>query len=123
MHGNSGPYMQYAYVRTLSILNKAGETKDLNGDSAALNEDDLTLLKQFYKYPEVVELAAKNYSPHLLTTYLYELAQIFSAFYQKNQILKAESAERSNRLLITKATSNILKHGLSLLGIQTVEKM
>ena len=123
MHGNSGPYMQYAYVRTLSILNKAGEIKDLKGDSTALNEDDLTLLKQFYKYPEVVELAAKNYEPHLLTTYLYELAQTFSAFYQKNQILKADPAERTNRLLITKATSNIIKHGLSLLGIQTVEKM
>lgn len=123
MQGNSGPYMQYAYVRTLSILNKAEQTDNLQYDAESLNEDDITLLKQFYKYPEVVELAAKNYAPHILTTYLYELAQAFSAFYQKNRILKAESSERNNRLLITKATSNIIKQGLSLLGIQTVEKM
>jgi arginyl-tRNA synthetase len=123
MQGNSGPYMQYAYVRTLSVLNKAGSLESLETNPESLNEDDLLLLKQFYKYPEVVELAAKNYAPHLLTTYLYELAQAFSTFYQKNPILKADPSEKNNRLLITKATSNIIKHGLSLLGMQTVEKM
>lgn len=123
MQGNSGPYVQYSYVRALSILTKEKYADISPTEAPALNPDELQLLRLFSKYPEVVEMAAQSYSPHLVATYLYELAQAFNLFYQKYPILKETGAVKQLRLLLTVATSNILKHGLSLLGIQTVEKM
>jgi arginyl-tRNA synthetase len=122
INGNSAPYLLYTYVRTKSILAKKTPTYSINQDTE-INENELQLLRELIKYPEVVHDATKNVSPHLIATYLFNLAQSFNLFYQKNPILKAEAEIKELRLLITQATSNIIKDGLRLLGIQTVEKM
>ena len=126
--GDSGPYLLYTYVRTKSILEKAGlETGELS-DVTPVPDQELTpeesaLIRKLYQLPEVVALSAQQYSQHTIAKYLFDVAQLFNLFYQKNPILKADDTAKKTRLLITKATSNILNQGLHLLGIQTVEKM
>jgi len=132
MQGNSGPYVQYTYVRCKSILAKR-HTESAEGVANLpagrqgihkINEEETAILRALAKYPEVVHDAAKNYAPNYITTYLYELAQKYNFFYQKHQILKEENEKiRTFRIRLTEAVSHVLKHGLNLLGIQTVEKM
>lgn len=138
MQGNSGPYVQYTYVRCKSVLSKSYPEATLkdpekewillptsrNQNDKRINNEELALLRALIKYPEVVLETAQNFAPNYLCTYLYELSQKYNLFYQKNPILKAKHEDEKNlRLAITKATANVLKHGLTLLGIQTVEKM
>lgn len=126
MQGNSGPYVQYTYVRCKSILNKLDTSviPDPDPGSSNMNEDELTILRTLNKYPEAVMEAAKNYAPNYITTYLYDLSQKYNLFYQKHQILKEANVNTRNfRILLTQKVSIILRHGLNLLGIETVEKM
>jgi len=126
MQGNSGPYVQYTYVRCKSVLGKADNTVTPNvvNESLDLNIDELNLLRTLSKYSETVRDSAQNFAPNYLCLYLYDLSQKYNVFYQKNPILKASNENEKNlRLAITNATVNVLHHGLSLLGIQTVEKM
>jgi len=126
MQGNSGPYVQYTYVRCQSVLNKTENNviPDPDPESIAINEEETAILRMLLKYPEVVQEAANNFAPNYITTYLYELSQKYNLFYQKRQILKEENQDvRNFRILLTKKVSTVLHHGLSLLGIETVEKM
>ena len=120
--GNSAPYLVYTYVRCQSVLGKAKGT-EFNADKVDKNSDDINLLRKLYQFPAVVSKSAENYSPNLIANYLYELSSQFNLFYQKNPILKCSEQSRNSRLLITKATANVIKKGLKLLGIKTVEKM
>lgn len=125
VEGNSAPYLIYTYVRCQSVLAKE---KSLNVtsfqiDEKKMNDSELGIIRKFEKFPEVVHHAAQSYSPNLIATYLYELASEFNVFYQKNPILKADEESKKIRLLVTTTTANILKKGLDLLGIRTVEKM
>lgn len=122
MEGNSGPYMLYTYVRAKSILDKAGEW-DPKKRGVTLENSEAVLLRHLHKYCEVVEQAAQQYLPSTVATYLYQLAQIYNLFYQSSPILKAEGEKRSLRLSLTAAVANVLRSGLALLGIETVEKM
>lgn len=124
--GNSAPYLVYTYVRCLSVLKKGNAS--LDPSVAKLPQDDrggdeINLLRRLYQFPEVVLKAAENYSPNFIANYLYELSSQFNLFYQKNPILKADEKTRKIRLLITKATAQVIKKGLELLGIKTVERM
>ena len=92
-------------------------------NSLIINNDELSLLRTFAKYPDVVYSSASTFSPHLICNYLFDLAQKYNFFYQKNPILKAEKDVRDLRLLITQVTAQIIQNGLYLLGIKTVEKM
>ena len=121
MQGNSGPYMLYAFVRASSIL-RDQTLSDVSGVEV-LEPEENQLLRLLVKYPEVVEQAAQRYSPSDIATYLYSIAQAFNLFYQKHPVLKSEGKSRAFRLQLTASTANILQSGLSLLGIQTVEKM
>ena len=128
LQGDSGPYLVYAYVRCKSVLNKSNSSNNVIPrkveESLSLNNEELTLLRALIKYPEVVLETAQNFAPNYLCLYLYDLSQKYNLFYQKNSILKADNEDDKNvRLTITKGTANVLKHGLNLLGIQTVEKM
>jgi arginyl-tRNA synthetase len=112
--GNSGPYLQYTYARCQSVLRKAkyrGMARSLS--LGEVNSEELSLLRKFIHFPEIVEEAAEKYSPNLICNYLFDLAQKFNSFYNAREF----------RLVLTQATSQILKNGLSLLGIQTPEKM
>lgn len=134
--GNSGPYLQYTYARANRMLHDAGRTageKD-SGKGIRLSAEKLSglladeleiaVLKQVFKFPEVVIEAGKHLSPNLLCSYLFELAQRFNLFYKHKPVLKETNEElRAARLLLTEAAATIMQNGLYLLGIKTVEKM
>ncbi len=131
MEGNTAPYMQYAYARIKSIERKAESKgvdieKETSGiDSLDLSEpSELDLAKHLARYGEAIESAAVDYRPNYLTTYLYELAQKFSAFYTNCPVLDAPPAKRPTRILLCDLTARTIRHGLSeLLGIAVVEQM
>lgn len=119
--GNSGPYLQYTYVRTQSVLKKEKSFK--TPKNVTLNPQERMLAQSLSQYQEIVYGAAKNLSPNLIANFLFDLAQKFSLFYEKCPILKAKESEKNLRLLLTSATAQVIKNGLYLLGIKTVEKM
>ncbi len=122
LEGYSAPYLQYTYARCLSVVTKAKtEGEDCQADD--LREEEWMLLKIFYQFPEVILESAYQCAPYLLCQYLFELAQKFNLFYQKHRILGAEGGKRELRLFLTKVTTNILRRGLDLLGIEVLEKM
>jgi arginyl-tRNA synthetase len=128
LEGNSGPYLQYTFARTQSVLAKTQMSNvkcqiknDLN---YTLNTEELHILRYLYRFPEVVEEAARRYSPNLICNYLYELAQKFNTFYNQHSILSADNDyTKKFRLNLTKAVGQILKNGMGLLGITALEKM
>ena len=131
MDGNTAPYMQYAYARIKSIERKAQiRDMDIEAELVGLKTLSLTepaeldLAKYLIRYGEAVKTAAADYRPNYLTSYLYELAQKFSAFYTNCPVLDAEPDKRPTRLLLCRLTEKTIKHGLSeLLGIEVVEQM
>lgn len=129
LHGNSGPFILYAYARAQSVLKK-NKSEDIQLraltqkiEAISLQEEENNLLRLLVRFPEVLESATIHYSPHLICTYLYDVAHIFNLFYEKRPILTAEGDKRIFRLNLTHATSIILSNALFLLGMQTVEKL
>ena len=122
--GNTAPYMQYAYTRIRSIFNKAGVNADDLAGQITLGEDkERALAVKLLQFEEAVTLVAKDGTPNVLCQYLYELAGVFSSFYEACPILNAEDDTKQSRLLLAALTARTLKQGLDLLGIKTVEKM
>jgi len=124
LQGNSGPYMLYAYARAKSILRKAKESNLTKEETTDFIVSDLekSLLSSIDDFSKVVARASSEFSPHYLCTYLFELAQLFNSFYNKCPILNS-SLERQFRLNLVESVAIILKKGLNLLGISTLEKM
>lgn len=131
MEGNTAPYMQYAYARIKSIERKAaGRDVDIQSELAGLDTVTLTdpaevdLAKHLIRYGEAITAAAKEWRLNLLTQYLYDLAQKFSAFYTNCPVLGAAPGQRGVRLLLCDLTARTIRHGLNdLLGIEVVEQM
>ena len=122
--GNSAPYLIYTYVRCQSVFNKSQELKVKSQKlKSKIENEELLLIRKLYHFQDVVLRAAQQLSPNLIASYLYEVASVYNLFYQKNPILKADEETRNLRLAITQATANVIKKGLYLLGIKTVEKM
>ena len=123
--GDSGPYLQYSYVRARSVLGKA-EKQSLSSKEISSKQDlsaDISSLEQLLpRLPEIVERAAIEYAPQLITSYLIELAASFNKFYASNKILDA-GEETAYRLSLTESFSIVMKNGLNILGIETPEKM
>ncbi len=119
--GDSGPYIQYTYVRAKSVIEKANsiDTKNIKSNPDSKTSE---LEKLLYRLPEVVEKAGKELAPQYIVTYLLNVASAFNSFYSANKILDAGS-DTPYRLLITKATTIVLKNGLSILGIKVPERM
>ena len=120
MEGNSGPYLQYTVARTNSVLAKA-KTKDGKLSVTDANPEEESVLRSLVKFPETIESSANLYSPNLLCSYLYELAQKYNGFYNKHKIIGSE--EEDLRLALTFGVGQVLKNGLKLLGIATPERM
>lgn len=120
LKGNSGPYLQYAYARTQSILTKA-EKEGIN-PSVTVVDEITNVEKILYRFPEVVERACAEYAPHHIATYLYELAGAFSSYYVDHQVVSIE-ANSPYRVALTAAVGQVLKNGLTLLGIKAPSKM
>ena len=123
--GNTGPFIQYTHARINSVLNKASYTiRDSRPYNSALSSVERDLLVILTKYPDVVEAAAKDYSPALVANYVFELAKLYNKFYHEEPILKAEVEEEKNfRLELSAATAAVIKKAMSLLGIQVPDRM
>lgn len=123
--GNAGPYMQYAAARVTSIFRKGGiDEAALSPASLALTEPaELTLARTLARFADVVHAAADTCQPHLLCDHLYALSRDFSAFYEACPVLKSEGDTREARLALTALTLRQLRRGLSLLGIEVLERM
>lgn len=120
LEGDSGPYIQYVFARTSSVLKKA---KDANLSMSFNNSPETLgeLEKILIHFPDITELAYENLNPNIITRYLYELAGAFNAFYEKQQIVGVPESDYF--IALTGAVSIVIKNGLNLLGIASPEKM
>jgi len=122
--GNTGPFIQYTYARIQSILRKAGAAKKISITDYQLHPKEKEVLKVLQQYPDVIQLAAENYSPALIANYTYDLVKEFNSFYQNVPILAAATdVEKNFRIQLAKAVSEVIKSAFSLLGIQVPERM
>ncbi|TSD03935.1 MAG: arginyl-tRNA synthetase [Parcubacteria group bacterium Greene0714_21] len=125
LKGNSGPYLQYTYARCKSIARKAGNSKfQIPNSKLQFSKEELDILRLAYRFPEVVKEAAEKFSPNVVATFVFEVAQAYNNFYNTHRVLQAEDkATKQSRLLLTAATAQIIKNSLSLLGIVAPERM
>ena len=120
--GNTGPYAQYTYARTCSLLEKAGDIPVAVGKITAGEEGEV--LKILSRFPEKVQTALAEYEPSVITRYAIELCTAFNRFYHNCPILTAEDpAVRATRLRITKACGTVIKNALGLICLRTPEKI
>ena len=124
--GNTAPYLQYSYARIQSIKKKAEEMgKVITSDTKIVIKDKIerNLVTFLTLFPTMVLKAGETYKPNLLTDYLFDLAKKFNTFYNACPILNQEDEVLLSRLLIADRTAEILRQGLDLLGIRTVDRM
>ena len=120
--GNTAPYLQYAYTRVQSVFRKAGEW-DANAPTVLTEPLEKQLATELLKFEDVLQSVADTAYPHYLAAYLYQIATLFSRFYEACPILKSEGATRNSRLQLAKLTGDTLKQGLELLGIEVLNVM
>ncbi len=124
INGDSGPYLQYTYARCKSVMRKAGiESVENIGSIRTLNPEERAIIRLIIQFPDVVSDAASRFAPNALCTYLFQLAQAFNLFYAKHSIMGATKDSVKPRLALTAATAQVIKNGLYLLGINTLERM
>ncbi|ELY2765910.1 arginine--tRNA ligase [Cronobacter malonaticus] len=123
--GNTAPYMQYAYTRVLSVFRKAGVSEsELTAPVVIQDDREAQLAARLLQFEETLGVVARDGTPHVMCAYLYDLAGLFSGFYEHCPILTAETdALRQSRLKLALLTAKTLKLGLDTLGIETVERM
>ena len=120
LEGNSGPYLQYAYARVCSLLDKAAAADAHPAAAFAVaTPAEKNLALQLLQFGGTVLRAAENYKPSVLADYLFQTAQLYSSFYQNSPVLKSEPAVRDARLALCALFGRVLAKGLSLLGIET----
>ena len=123
--GNTAPYLLYAYTRVASVFRKAGlDMADVNGDFLLQEEAEQALAARLVQFGEVLEGVAEKGLPHLLCTYLYDVAGLFSTFYEHCPILSGDNeALKQSRLKLAALTARTLKQGMELLGLSPLERM
>lgn len=126
--GNSGPYLQYTYVRMKSILRKVFGKKSVKITVSPevlveLTPSDVRMLRVLAQYPDMLLKAARENGPHLLAGYLYELAESTNSFYHDSPVLGSGPILRAFRLRVVESAAQVLQQGLGILGIKTVEQM
>ncbi len=126
LEGFTGPYCQYAFARISSILKNAGSMPEIkDADFSVLDSDEERLIIQkIIQFPDEILMAVKEFNPSQIATQTFELAKAFNQFYHKHPVLNANGEELKNaRLILIKAVAIVLKKGLNLLGIETLERM
>lgn len=124
LDGYTGPFVQYTHARICTILSKAAKAKKINWASLEINAEEIKLIKQLVLYPEIIQQAATEYNPAVLTHYLFDLAKIFNNFYQQHSVLSAETEEQKNfRLNICLSCRQIIAAGLEICGIRAPKIM
>ena len=124
--GNTAPYLLYAVARIHSIFRKAGVSEDADFESGAAGLDtpqEIELARKLIALPSVFDQTLAELRPHLLCTYLYELAGVFSTFYNANKVMVEDHAVMAKRLMLCARTMEILETGLRLLAIEPLQKM
>ena len=124
-NGETGPYLQYMFVRTNSILNKAGNLPPISNIDVSLLEDNasINLIKAIYEFGNIVIQAAEKNEPYIISRYLIKIAQLFSTFYNENRIIGEDKQVQDARIYLVYCTSLVLKSGASLLGMEMPNKM
>ena len=126
--GNTGPYLQYTYVRIMSIFRKL-EEENINVENMDIVLDEMAgiereLASELLKFPQAVVKSYENFRPNIIADYLFDTAKLFNSFYNSSSILKEEDKQVMDaRILLAKKTAFVLKEGLELLGIKTVNRM
>jgi len=139
LNGNTAPYLQYAYARIRSIFRKSNSEPGAPPVSPSGSQithhaspppslrlgtsQELALARHLLNFGLVLDAVAEDYRPNLLCNYLYELAGYFTSFYENCPVLKAEAEQRASRLLLCDLAARVLKQGLEVLGIETLEQM
>jgi len=136
LNGNTAPYLQYAYARIRSIFRKSNvgqafslssserEKLETGGTPVLLSaNEEISLAKHLLNFGLTLEAVAEEFRPNFLCNYLFALAGKFTAFYENCPVLKADDAARASRLALCELTARVLKQGLAVLGIETVEQM
>jgi arginyl-tRNA synthetase len=123
--GNTAPYLLYAYTRVASIFEKAGlSMNSIQGEVKLVSEKEKELASKLMQFPEVLARVTQRGQPHTLCSYVYEVAGIFSSFYEHCPILSADTEEqKQSRLRLAALAGKTIKQGLNLLGINTLERM
>jgi arginyl-tRNA synthetase len=117
LEGNTGPYLQYTYARANSILSKS-KKKPKPG---CYGEEEMRLIKKMSSFQKVAQDAARDYKPHYIANYLFELASMFNEYYHETKVIGSDSEEK--KLALVRAVTIVLRNGLNLLGIDVLEKM
>lgn len=124
-NGNTGPFIQYTYARIQSILRKADfDYKTINSQSLILHEKEKELIKQLLLFPEVIQQAAKAYSPALIANFTYDLVKAYNSFYQSVSILgEADEQLKIFRVQLSYKVGEVIKNAFRLLGVEVPERM
>jgi arginyl-tRNA synthetase len=124
LNGDTSVYLQYAYARTRSILRKAGDRRPEARPELPLAPAERALGLHLDEFAEALGGVAESYEPHKLAAYLYQLASLFTTFYDQCPVLKAETPEMAqNRLFLCDLTGRTLREGMTLLSIRTPERL
>jgi len=125
LEGDTGPYLQYTYARANNIIEKAkiaGEKLEFNAE--LLSQEETLLIKTMGKLPWVILEASDNLSPRLLAIYAHELADQFNNFYERHQVIRAETPElRATRLILVKTFLQVMRNTLTVMGIEALDSM
>ena len=124
-NGETGPYLQYMYVRTNSILNKLEKIPNINDiDISLLNDEhSIRLVKEIYDFNNIIKQAADKNEPYIISKYLINVAKLFSIFYNENKIITEDKKTSDARVYLTYCVNLVLKIGAGLLGMQMPNKM
>jgi arginyl-tRNA synthetase len=125
LNGDTSVYLQYAYARIQSILRKAGDVRPAAHPELELHEAERALGLHLDAFGDTVFEAAAEYAPHKLTAYLYQLASLYTSFYDKCPVIKPQPPQdvAENRLFLCDLTARTLTKGMALLGIRTPERL
>ncbi len=124
LNGNTGPFIQYTYARIQSVLRNSGDLEHKTSTALSLAGVEIELLHHLSDFTDIVAKAGKEYSPALLSNYIYELVKLYNSFYQSISILKEENQElRTFRILLSKAVGEVIERGMKLIGVNVPERM
>lgn len=124
-NGETGPYIQYTYVRTNSVLKNVENIPSMKEIDYSLltDEDSMNVIKKIYSFNNIIEASVEKYEPSILARYLLELSKAYSTFYNNNKIIVNDEKIKNARVYLTYATGIVLKIGMKLLGIEMPDKM